>query len=334
MTPLERVMNRLEGKPVDRVPNLSILMAFAARHVGQPFGRFCTDYRVMAEANLLCCREFGIDMLNTMSDAYRETADFGARVTFPADDLPIMTDPPIRTPEDVARLEGFDIATSVRCLDRVNAVRMYKDVVGDEFAILGWVECPFAEAADLRGLKDIMMDIYDSPRMLADLLEIALAQGIEFARHQVDAGAHFIGMGDAVASLVSPKTYRELVLPYERRLIDAVHSMGARVKLHICGNITALLPDIVTSGADIVDVDWMVPLGEACRLADGRCSINGNFDPVSVVMNGTPQAIETAVEECLAAGDNRLFISPGCEVPRDTPPQNLLAIRHALERLG
>lgn len=54
MTSYERVMNRMAGKPVDRLPNLNLVMMFAAEQLGVPFGRYCTDYRLLADGACLC----------------------------------------------------------------------------------------------------------------------------------------------------------------------------------------------------------------------------------------------------------------------------------------
>lgn len=64
MNSKERVRARLEGRPVDRIPNLNILMQFAAKFIGVPYGKYATDYRSLVEGNIQCCREFGIDMVS------------------------------------------------------------------------------------------------------------------------------------------------------------------------------------------------------------------------------------------------------------------------------
>ena len=153
MTPRERLFARLDGQPVDRAPNLAILMLFAAKYIGRPYDEFCQDYRVMVEANLRCNADFGIDLLSTMSDAYRETYDYGAKVTFPYDNLPMCKELLLKETADLAKLRPFDPWQSVRILDRIHAVELYKQEAGTEYPILGWVEGPIAEMADLRGLS-------------------------------------------------------------------------------------------------------------------------------------------------------------------------------------
>jgi len=137
-------------------------------------------------------------------------------------------------------------------------------------------------------------------------------------------------MNIAAASLISPEHYREFVLPFEQKLFKAIHDAGAKVKLHICGNISHLLDDIWKSGADIIDIDWMVDFKTSVEKFKGHCSANGNFDPVRVLYLGTPESIRQAVKACLDVSDERTFISAGCEVPKDTPYENLKAVDEAL----
>ncbi len=71
-----------EGKLVDKIPNLNILMLFAAKFIGVPYKKYVTDYGYLVEGNIKSCDKFGIDVLSTISDPFRETFDFGANVTF------------------------------------------------------------------------------------------------------------------------------------------------------------------------------------------------------------------------------------------------------------
>ena len=251
--------------------------------IGVPYSRYVRDYRCLVEGNLACCETFGIDMVSAISDPYRETSGFGAHVIFPEDDVPKCTDFFIKQYSDLKELSIHRPLECERMLDRIRAVELYKSQAGRTYPILGWVEGAFAEANDLRGMTGIMMDLYDEPSFIKELLEICNEQAIEFAREQIRAGADFIGIGDAAASLVGPNIYREFVLPCEKKLIEAIHRAGAKTKLHICGNITSLLDDIPLSGTDMADVDWMVNFGKAVE-SFGSCCTCGNFDPVKVLL--------------------------------------------------
>ena len=161
---------------------------------------------------------------------------------------------------------------------------------------------------------------------MRELFEAVTGLAARFARAQVAAGADLIGIGDAAASLVGPQLYREFVLPFERRLVEAVHAAGAKVRLHICGNITAILEPAGTLGADILDLDSMVGVAEARARTGERQVLLGNIDPVRVLRGGTPGQVRAELQECRRQAGERWIVGAGCEVPRGTPRENLLTL--------
>jgi MtaA/CmuA family methyltransferase len=191
----------------------------------------------------------------------------------------------------------------------------------------GWIEGPIAEACDLRGINTIMTDFFDSPAFVHELIEFVFTNAMAFARAQIEAGADYIGVGDAAASLMGPELYREFAWEYEKKYVDELHRMGVPVRLHICGNITAILPMLAEVKADIVDLDSMVSVAAArAALGPGRC-LSGNINPVAVLRNGDPALVMTRLEACFREAGGRCYaVAAGCEVPRDTPESNLQAM--------
>lgn len=326
MTSRERYFTLLDGGRPDFLPRVPILMQFAAEHIGSHYGAFASDHRVLVEANLRCAEEFGLDQLSAISDPYRETAGFGAAIEFPRDHGPVCLQPPLEQDPDLARLPRPDPGLSPRMRDRLEAVRAFHARAWTRYSIMGWVEGPAAEAADLRGVSNFLIDLLDEPAYAGALMTRCVETAIAFAQAQIASGADTIGIGDAIASQVSRDTYETLILPRERRLVAAVQESGARVRLHICGNITHLLPGIATLGVDIVDLDHMVDLAHARRVLGAQVAIAGNIDPVAGVMRGTPATIRAAVTRCYAAAGAPFLVAAGCEVPAATPPENLRAL--------
>ncbi len=326
----ERVSARLRGESVDRPPNFDIMMTFAAHYIGQPLRRYYLDYRVLCDANLAVQEAFSLDIVQAISDPYRETADFGAEIIFPEDGLPVSAQPLLAEPGDLAKLRPPDPASGRRMSDRLAAVQRLRARVGGKVPVMGWVEGGLAEAADLRGAGTLLTDLYERPEWVGELLELCAQVEIAFARAQVAAGADIIGLGDAIASQISPAMYRQYALPYEQRIFAAVHEMGALARLHICGDTTRIVPAMAESGADIVDVDWMVDFARAAELCGERIAVCGNFNPVAVMLQGTPDEVRVAVTRCLRAGGPRAISAAGCEIPDGTPPANLLAQAQAL----
>jgi MtaA/CmuA family methyltransferase len=332
MNSYERVKNRLKGDPVDKIPNLNIIMTFAAKYAGVSYKKYVTDYKVLVEGNVLCCEKFGIDMVSAISDPCRELFDFGANVVFPENDVPYCKDFLIKEYADIKKVKAMDPLKNIRMLDRIKAVELFNGKVKSYFPILGWVEGALAELAGLRGINAIMLDFYDNPDFIIELLELCVEQEIKFALEQIDAGADFIGIGDAVASLIGPKFYCKFALPYEKRIIEEIQKAGCKAKLHICGNISGILDYICDTGADIIDIDWMVDFGTAVKKLEGKSSACGNFNPVSILLEGSEKDIENAVISCINKGDNTTFIAAGCEVPKNTSNENMLRVDETLKR--
>ncbi|HXD51067.1 MAG TPA: uroporphyrinogen decarboxylase family protein, partial [Burkholderiales bacterium] len=265
MNSRERVLAHLEGRPVDHLPFMPITMQFACDRIGAKYRDYETDFRVLAEGQLRVAEEFGFDYVNTMSDPAREAADCGASVEFFANSPAAMNeDQALLTDKaSLVTLKTPDPHGGGRMTNGLNAVRLLREKVRDDKIVEGWIEGPCAEAADLRGINTLMLDFYDDPVFVRDLFEFAVQMELRFARAQVEAGADIIGVGDAAASLVGPAIYEQFVFPYEKKLIDGLHAMGTRARLHICGNTRFALSGLARLGCEIVELDFPVPLPEA-----------------------------------------------------------------------
>ena len=324
----ERILTHLAGQPVDRLPLMPITMMFAARRAGVRYLDYCTDHRVLAAAQLRTAEEFGFDYVNVMSDPALEAADCGARVQYFEEQPVAIVEEDARLADKVqlAGLQPPDPLGGGRMHNRIRAVALLRERVGRDLLVEGWIEGPIAEAADLRGINTVMTDFYDDPGFVHDLFAFVVEMELRFAREQVAAGADLIGMGDAAASLVGPEIYREFVWPHEQRLVAGVRALGVPVRLHICGNTRAHLERLGRLGCAIVDLDSMVPVAEArARLGPGQVVL-GNLNPVAGLRNSTPAAITAAVAECHRAAGPRFVVGAGCEVPPDTPAENLRAL--------
>ncbi|MDR2471411.1 MAG: uroporphyrinogen decarboxylase, partial [Treponema sp.] len=121
MTPLERLNARLAGKPVDKIPNMNIVMALAAREAGVSYREFASDYRALVRGSIACAEKYGLDSVGVISDPMRETAAFGAKITFPENGVPYAEKPLVGDDFDLSVLERFDPAGSARTADRLEA---------------------------------------------------------------------------------------------------------------------------------------------------------------------------------------------------------------------
>ena len=325
----QRILAMLEGRPVDHLPLMPITMMFAADQAGVRYGKYAADYRLLVEAQIRTAEKFDFDHVSCISDPAREAADCGAAVKYFDDQPPAIDETRALLADKTAlgRLAVPDPLGGGRMHDRVKAAELLKQRIGRDKLIEGWIEGPCAEAADLRGINTLMTDFFDDPAFVRDLFDFILEMELQFAKAQIDAGIDVMGIGDAAASLVGPQIYEEFVLPYEQKMVDGVHAMGAKVRLHICGNIGRILSGIGRLGCELVDVDWLVPLSQARAEMGPEQILAGNLDPVAVLRAGTPQSITAALAECRGQAGPRYIVAAGCEVTRDTPEENVLALR-------
>lgn len=326
MNSLERYLGIIKGEPVDWLPRIPILMQFAAEYIGSNYGALAADYRVLTEANIRCAEAFGIDQLSAISDPYRETQGFGAQIEFVTNGVPRCRTTLLERKESLAALPHPDPLHAARMLDRIQALHFYHEHFAGHYSIMGWIEGPAAEAADLRGVSAFLMDLVEDPPFCADLMDRCVEVGIDFARAQIEAGAETIGIGDAIASQVSPRIYHNLIQPREKRLIQAIQESGALVRLHICGNITHLLPGIAELGVNILDVDYMVDMAAVRKLMGRRVVLSGNINPAAGVLQGTPDSIRATLQKTYQMVGNPYIVNAGCEIPSGTPAANLKAL--------
>ena len=236
-------------------------MQFAADRIGRKYYDYVTDYRVLVEGQLRVAEEFGFDHVGCISDPTREAADCGAAIIFHEDSPPDIDESNalLADKSRLAKLKMPDPLGGGRMHDRVKAAALFKEKAGKDKIIEGWIEGPCAEGADLRGINTIMTDFFEDAGFVKELFEFATELGLKFAKAQIEAGVDLMGIGDAAASLVGPKIYEEFVWPYEKRLVDGIHKMGAAVRLHICGDTRKILEGMGRLGAEMIDLDYPSP---------------------------------------------------------------------------
>lgn len=227
MNSLQRTHDFINGLSVDRPPFHPILMRLAAKYAKVRYRDFCLSYKHKCEANIRCSTDFSYDWVNVMSDPYSEAEGYGTKLYYPEDNLPQVTEYVVKEITDISKLKVLKVQDHIRLKARVAEVQEFSRLVGDKQFICGWVEGPLAAYCDVRDLSAACMDMYEEPEQIKKALEIMTQSALNFITEQVKAGAHCIGIGDAVCSLISPELYREFVFPLEKTLIDHTHSLNA-----------------------------------------------------------------------------------------------------------
>lgn len=149
----------------------------------------------------------------------------------------------------------------------------------------------------------------------------------EFAKAQIEAGCDVIGIGDAICSQISMDIYDRYVKEHHKELISYIHSLGCKVKMHICGNIMHLLPSLKDIGIDILDIDWQVSFDDAYNLMGKDVALSGNINPVIVQDSSTVEIAQLTDSLIKTQKGKKFILSGGCEITVLTPLENLKTMR-------
>ena len=135
--------------------------------------------------------------------------------------------------DDVKNLKNPDVYKAERTFDRIKAGELLSKKTQGNISIIGWIEGPLAEACDLTGMQNMMMQLTIDPDFANRLMDKCMQTAKDFAKAQIEAGCEIIGMGDAVCSQIDADTYNLYVRNRHKELINYIHELGGKIKLHI-----------------------------------------------------------------------------------------------------
>ncbi|MEM2902420.1 MAG: uroporphyrinogen decarboxylase family protein [Candidatus Bathyarchaeia archaeon] len=313
---LERCLEAFDGES-DRIPFAPFIMHFAAELLSIDYSsQYCQNYNYVVEGQIKCWKNFDLDVVCVSTDAYREAEGWGVKVSYD-----------MHTPYPVRQLDigSFDSVEapevmSGRMLDRIRAVEKLSRSHGSEVLVIGWIEAPFAELCCLFGVYQTLLLARRNPALLRRILDRVVKVQEEFAKAQIEAGAHVIGAGDSIISQIGPGEYKRTALDTTRKLF---HALKVPVLYHCCGDNSIVNKDgdmlklIASSGAKIIDIDTQVNL-KVAKEKIGECCIRGN---VNTTILGDPmattEAIFDACKESVETGkiNGRYMFAAGCEWP-------------------
>ncbi len=345
MNALERVKRALRHQQPDVTPVAPIIGSMAARYGGVSIRDYVTDGAVIARCQLRLCEALGTDMVVTAADAYYMAEGFGLKTTLHDHALPTAKGHPLESLRDAYALGPADPYRDGRMPVYLEAVSALAAQVKGEIAIRSTGTGPFSIAGFLLGIDRLFETLMDidagetegwEEGAVRHLLDIAAQTSIAFITAQVRLGADIAYIGDSLCShdMISADTYLKYVLPYHRRIVEAVGPVlrehDAAIVLHSCGNNTDFLPLFARTGIDMLDVDSMVDLAYAKEAIGREVCLCGNLNPM-LVLNGTPEEVGREARQCIqAAGAGGGFVlSTGCFVAEATPVENLKAMVEA-----
>ncbi|GAA4863780.1 uroporphyrinogen decarboxylase [Saccharopolyspora rosea] len=272
---------------------------------GVPMLQACLTPDLVREITAQPVRRHGVDAAILFSDIVLPLYAAGVGLDIVAGTGPVVASP-VRTAADVEALPRLD-PEQVRKVG--DAVGLLLDELGDT-PLIGFAGAPFTLASYLveggpsRNHERTKALMHSDPRTWHALLEKLADTTLTFLRVQLEAGVDAIQLFDSWAGALSLRDYREFVLPHSRRIFEGVAEVADVPKIHFGVGTGELLGAMRSAGADVVGVDWRVPLdvaAERVRAAEpGPAVVQGNVDPAVLFAGWDP--VEREVRRVLAEG--------------------------------
>lgn len=331
ITGKQRMEAALKGEKRDRHPVLLILGGQYAEAAGYTLEQFLTQPDAALETVKLTCKELDSDALFVPLNPLMPDAQEAFRK--------LMGKPPSIKKDNIkeklskwtVRLPREDPLFSAHLDMCAKCVEVFP-----QYHVETMIGGPWSFALELRGPNEAMLDIYDDKPFLHDLMDYTTDTVIARCLAALELGVFpFIGDPSAGMSLISPEVYREHVLPYHRKLVDAVHEKGGQIAFHICGYMDPIFEDIIDLGVDALSIDAPSSLEKLFEVGRGKTTVIGNVDPI-LFMEGTPDQLQQEAKKCLdiAGGDAGYVIGPGCQIPLQASLDNIKAFTQACHEYG
>jgi uroporphyrinogen decarboxylase len=235
---------------------------------------------------------------------------------------------PVREKEDVGRLRT-DRASELGYVSE--AVRLVAKHFEKRLPVIGFCGAPFTlasymvEGGSSRNYLHTKKMMYSSPAAWDQLLGKLVAVAGEYAAEQVRAGADVIQIFDSWVGCLSVEDYRRYVLPRTTELVHSLQKSGAPI-IYFGTETTALLPAMRETGAEVIGLDWRVPLDEGWRMLGQGSAVQGNLDPVLLFADWNELSSRARDILQRAAGRPGHIFNLGHGILPETPVENVKAL--------
>jgi uroporphyrinogen decarboxylase len=321
------------AQPVDRTPVWFMRQAgrympeYRAVRKQYSLIEICKQPKVAADVTITAAEILGVDAAIIFADLLLPLEVMGLPFHFSAGEGPVI-EKPVRVQEDVNRL-SIDHAADLGYVSE--AVGLVCRHFGKRLPVIGFCGAPFTlasymiEGSGSRNYVHTKQLMYSSPETWDELLCKLVAVTSEYAAEQVRAGADAIQIFDSWVGCLSVEDYRRYVLPRTTELVKKLQASGAPV-IYFGTDTATLLSSMQQTGADVIGLDWRIPLDEGWASLGNKNAVQGNLDPVLLFAGW--QELKSRAEDILrrAGGRPGHIFNLGHGILPETPVENVRAL--------
>ncbi|MDO8951418.1 MAG: uroporphyrinogen decarboxylase family protein, partial [Draconibacterium sp.] len=200
-----------------------------------------------------------------------------------------------------------------------------------DIALYGLITGPFTLALHLMG-TEIFVKLFEAPEEVAEVMEFCTKVGVKMSEYLIEAGCDIIAVVDPMTSQIDPLTFETFVTPYVSEIFSFVREKKKLSSFFVCGHAQQNIEAMCDCRPDNVSIDENIPLDFVKEIALKKgISFGGNMKLTVVLLMGDEDDVREDALSCLDLGGKTGFIlAPGCDLPMNTPPENIKAISEIL----
>ncbi|MCD6576852.1 MAG: uroporphyrinogen decarboxylase family protein [Anaerolineaceae bacterium] len=282
-----------------------------------------TDINAQIDAIISFDERFDADFLITAMDLSVEAECFGSDIVFPENGAPQVGNRLVASLSEIERLDvppvgDYRSKSFFEITEKLLSQDLNKPVIG---GIIG----PFSLAGRLFGVKEMFQLVLDNELSALSLISKCNQFVIEFARAYQQVGCQGVVISEPSAGLMSPVALSKFSSMFIKKLIRELDSPTFRVIYHNCGARVVHLDSIFETEASIFHFGEPMDILAALQRNKGNRIISGNLDPVNVFLADKKEFVikKTTALIHAANNDSSFLIAPGCDLPAETPLENM-----------
>jgi uroporphyrinogen decarboxylase len=331
--PESRFVRAAKAQPVESTPVWFMRQAgrympeYRAVRKQHSLIEICKNPALAAEVTITAAEALGVDAAIIFADLLLPLEVMGLPFRFEAGEGPVI-EKPLRTRGDMARLRT-DRASELGYVSE--AIRLVVKHFGARLPVIGFCGAPFTlasymiEGGGSRNYIETKKMMYNSPAAWAELMGKLVAVVGEYAAEQVRAGADVIQIFDSWVGCLSVEDYRRYVLVPVTELVKKLQKSGVPI-IYFGTDTASLLPSMKETGAEVIGLDWRIPLDEGWRSMDWAGAVQGNLDPVLLFADW--KELRARAEDILLRANGRPghIFNVGHGILPETPVENVKAL--------
>jgi MtaA/CmuA family methyltransferase len=313
-------------------PFIPIVTTYTVTSDKRPLAALMQDSALLSRAFLEYREKVGYESYPLMEESTFTAEALGCKIAFKQHEAYVTEPLTFFSRKEVEDYRPPPLDKCERISLILEAVKQVAPLAGTEKPLIVNSTAPLTVAAKMMGMEDLLRKMIKQP----DLVMILLGKVTDFISSYVqallDSGAHMIFVADPVASpaLISPRMFRNFVMPQLKRLLTEI---GGKSILHICGNVEPIAGDMAQAGATIMSLDHCVDLKKIRQVVGGGMVLGGNLDPGTLLYDGTAEEVSRASRRCCRDGGPQSFVlMPGCTIVPGTPVENIRAMMDVARR--